>query len=189
MNWRYLLYLWQMNRPLPLLIVLLMLFSGAGWSFVHHGYAPRVRALEWRYEQQQQHTEQKQRIAARQAGPWVKFQRNGKDLQTLWKAIPPSAEFSGLIEELYGLAGDAGLDIAQVTYDPKPLKETALLHYQLGFSISGEYRQIKMFIYTLEQSPRILSIDEIALNGQQSEEKEAVRLNIRISTYFRRGAL
>jgi type IV pilus assembly protein PilO len=101
--------------------------------------------------------------------------------------IPPRSELSAFIKELFSYADSSKLEIKQINYQPAWDEELALLSYNLQFSVSGEYRQLKKFIHLLEGSERILIISDISLSGGEGrKEKNAeVSLRIQMKTFFR----
>ena len=84
------------------------------------------------------------------------------------------------------LAAKNDLDINQVQYSPKLLPDQGLLAYSLEFSVTGSYGEIKHFIFGLEQSPRLISIDQLGLSAAARPGRQRqVALSLRLTTYFR----
>jgi type IV pilus assembly protein PilO len=117
--------------------------------------------------------------------PASRFRQGQADLQRFRATIPPRQEFSELISDLYGLATKAGLSVDQVNYNPKILPQEGLLSYSLAFGVSGRYDQIKRFIHGLEQSSRLVVIDNISLSAANRPDKgQQVALQLALTTYF-----
>ena len=58
----------------------------------------------------------------------------------------------------------------------------------MSFTLEGRYRDIKQFVHLLEQSPRLISIGQIGLQGVGKEAADTnVRLQLTLETYFRGG--
>ena len=176
---------WRTNRTLPLLIAALLLLNLLLLLVGTRVVTPRVETLERRYIERQAQIRQALHRQEQLATPQERFQRNAGDLETFWAAIPPRSEFTALIQEVFSLAEDADLGIDRISYEPRVESERNLLRYALSFSVSGNYSQIKRFIYSLEQSSRIIALEELALSGRESSEGDAVSLRIRLSTYFK----
>jgi CBS domain-containing protein len=66
-------------------------------------------------------------------------------------------------------------------------QDNALLRYQLTFTVNGPYRAIKQFVHTLEQSPRLIIIQQVGLQGADQPGGSDVRLQLNLDTFFRPG--
>jgi len=115
------------------------------------------------------------------------FTQGEKDLVTFRDKIPPHRQFTGLIVELQNLADEAGLDLAQISYGHGREKDSDLLRYKLTFTLEGSYRDIKQFIHALEQSPRLIIIEQIGMQGVGQDSETDVRLQLSLETFFRAG--
>lgn len=182
---RLLLAAWRVNRLLPLLVLALLAGNLGlfGWTVI--SLSPRIDDLERRYLDRQALARQSEQESEQTLSPYRRYQQTEADLQTFQQAIAARSEFTGLLGELFTLAGEADLSIDRISYDPKQVEEDQLLRYGLVFSVGGDYGQIKQFIFSLEQSPRILAIEEITLAGSDAAKGGTVKLNIRLATYFR----
>jgi len=100
------------------------------------------------------------------------------------QSIPEYQEFTGLIEELLVLSGQARLNITQISYAIEDVKMSSLMKLKLNFSVAGEYEQVKKFIYSLEQSTRLMAINQVSL---QETNEQGVRLLLNLETYFHPG--
>lgn len=180
---RLIVAVWRTNRVFPLVIVGLLLLNVLVYLGISQYLAPRIAELEDRYIAAQDDARQAVHRREQLATPQQRYKKNEEDLQTFWQAIPPRGQFSELIREIFSLSGEAGLSIERISYEPK--MEGSMLRYALSFSVAGNYGQIKKFIYSLEQSPRILAIEELALSGKEASEGEPVNLRVRLSTYFK----
>ena len=116
------------------------------------------------------------------------FARGEKDLVAFRQRIPPHQEFTGLVVELQTLADEAGLELDQITYGHEWEKGSELLRYQLKFNLAGNYKEIKQFIHSLEQSPRLIVIDQVGLHGVGEKSETDVSLQLSLETFFRAGA-
>lgn len=118
--------------------------------------------------------------------PALLYAQGARDLVEFNGKIPPHREFTGLINELHQLAEEAGLDLTQVSYGHKEEKNN-LLRYTLGFGVAGEYAEVKQFIHALEQSPRLMLIEQINLTGADRDGGTEVRLQLSVATFFQGG--
>lgn len=110
-----------------------------------------------------------------------------RDLAVFREQVPPYPEFTGLVAELQGLAEEAGLDLPQISYQHERDKTADLLRCRLTFAVTGAYRDIKLFIHALEQSPRLFIIGQIGLQGVGVDTDTDVRLQLDLETFFRPG--
>ncbi|MEJ2699546.1 MAG: type 4a pilus biogenesis protein PilO, partial [Desulfuromonadales bacterium] len=67
-------------------------------------------------------------------------------------------------------------------------EEKGLLSDALSFTVTGKYEQVKKFIFSLEQSKRLIALEQISLSGGEQSGKEQVSLHLKLSTYFRTEA-
>lgn len=116
------------------------------------------------------------------------FARGAKDLAAFREKIPPYREFTRLIDELQGLADEAGLDLDRISYAHEQDKESDLLRSSLTFTLEGSYSSLKQFIHDLEQRPRLIVINEIGLQGSGQGSDTNVRLQLKLETFFRAEA-
>ena len=175
---------WRVSRAWPLLLISLLSLNAGLYAWINFRVSPEVSALERRYIDTQMRLRQAAQRQERLASPQERLRQAQTDLQTFRQAIPPGRDFTALIQEVFTLAENSGLSIERINYDPKNVTERDLLRYTLNFSVGGNYGQIKKFIAALEQSPRIIAIEEISLSGSEHAQGEAVSLRIRLSTYF-----
>jgi type IV pilus assembly protein PilO len=180
---------WRLNRRIPILIVGLILLNIAAYVVMSNVVAPRLDALERRYIERQSQVREVRltgQTGAAAGSPREIYRRGVEDLGQFRTAIPPRTEFTALIGEVFSLAGKAGLSIDRIGYDPKEVAGQELLRYTLDFSVSGDYGQIKRFVYSLEQSDRLIAIEELSLSGGEGKSKEGdVNLRVRLTTYFK----
>lgn len=177
---------WRFNRKYPLIILGLLLLNLAVYFLMVYLVTPWVGELERRFIEQQAQVRQTQQGLAALATPQTIFRRGQSDLQSFRDQVPLRSEFPALMSDLYLLARKAGLDIERITYDPKLLTEAELLRYGLVFAVAGDYGQVKKFVHSLEQSSRLIAIEEIALSAGENEQgKSSVLLRLRLSTYFK----
>ena len=174
--------LWLRHR-VGLIIVGLLLFTNIGVLIgLQHFLVPAVDAREQLLIRRQA----EMRSGTGSEAPAMIYAQGEKDLGEFEKRIPSHREFTGLIDELYGVAGETALDLSQINYSRKQEKD-GLLRYTLGFNLAGQYADIKKFVHLLEQSPRLMLIEQISLQGGGREGSNEVRLQLSVSTFFRAG--
>jgi type IV pilus assembly protein PilO len=147
--------------------------------------APRVAERKSHFLQRQAEVRQLLRNQGGAANtPEQAYVMAAGDLEKFQQTIPDYQEFTGLVEELLVLSSATGLNITTIGYNPVQLEESGLLKLELNFNLSGEYNQIKRFIHSLEQSPRLIAIKQIGLQGA---DDRGVNLRLNLETFFRSG--
>jgi type IV pilus assembly protein PilO len=180
---------WQAEKKLPLVVALLLLVNLGIFVGMRYYLLPQVEQLERVYIERQAAIRKGHAEERSPQEPQEDLWGAKNDLQVFWQAIPPRAELTVLIGELFMLADEAGLSINQINYDPKEVEGRPLLRYGLNFSVSGEYAQVKRFVYSLEQSERLIAIENVALSSAGEPEQGQVNLSLKLSTLFRMGEL
>lgn len=174
--------LWGGYRWLLLLLALLILANVAVALLLQLALVPTVTQRERLLitRQAEQHSD---------AGtsPVQQFIQGEQQLAAFQAKIPPHQEFTGLIVELQAMAGKAGLELDQVSYRHERDQNNGLLRYQLTFTVNGPYRAVKQFVHALEQSPRLIIIQQVGLQGSEQPGGTDVRLQLNLETFFRPG--
>jgi hypothetical protein len=176
--------LWSGHRVLLVGLGVLLLANVAFALFLQHYFVPTVNERE----QQLIRSQNELRGGGTGDSPAQLFAQGQKDLATFRERIPSHREFTKLIVELQDMADDSGLDLSRISYQHKEEKDSDLLRYSLSFSLVGSYRDIKTFIHALEQSPRLIIIGQIGLQGVGADNETDVRLQLNLETFFRTGA-
>lgn len=175
---------WRLNRSFPLLIGGLLLANIVAYAVITSVVSPRIDELERRYIDRQADMRYGRRSGEGTRTPAAIFRQGEADLGTFRSAIPAKTDYTALIGEIFSLAAAAGLDIGSVSYAPKEIPEEGLLRYALSFSVQGNYEQIKRFIFSLEQSGRLVAIENLSLGGGRTGET-GVELRLQLATFFR----
>lgn len=176
--------LWSGHRLLLGATVLLLLANLALGLTLQQYLVPTVNELEQRLIQNQSEL---RGSASKGMSPAQLFVQGEQDLAVFREKIPSHQEFTGLIVELQSLADEADLDLNQITYTHEQGKGSDLLRYKLSFTLEGSYLDIKQFVHTLEQSPRLIIIEQIGLQGVSQDIDTDVRLQLNLETFFRAG--
>jgi type IV pilus assembly protein PilO len=178
--------LWKSQRGLLILLGVLLVLNLLLFTALQQFIVPRVAEQEIRFLQEQSEVRQllhKQGATAK--SPEQFYVLATQDLAKFQQAVPDYQEFTSLIEELLVLSSRANLNITQISYRSEELPENLLLKFDLNFNVAGDYKQIKKFIHSLEQSVRLLAIKQISL---QSADNDGVSLRLSLETFFRPGS-
>jgi type IV pilus assembly protein PilO len=177
--------LWKSQRGTLQLLAVLLLMNLLAYVAIEQYFVPRVAEQESYFLQRQAEVRS---ILHNQGGastPEQLFVLASQDFSKFQQAVPDYQEFTGLIEELLVLASQARLNITQISYSSEELREAPLLKFSLSFNVTGEYEQLKKFIFSLEQSTRLLTIKQISL---QSADATGVNLRLNLETFFQAGS-
>jgi len=180
---------WEQSRGWLFAIFVLLLLSLALFIYQTQFVTPELDGLQMRQAALQKQLKVRQAKLSESGVPVSIVEQMEKDLLTFSGLIPEKQKFADFIGDLFYWADNAKLDIKQISYQPKIDKEGKYLNYGLGFSVHGNYQQIKKFIHLLENSKRILIINKIGLSGKQNKnDTSAVSLNIGLTTFFQEDA-
>ncbi len=184
MRWRELLeQLWKSQRGLLVLLGVLLVFNLLLFVVLEQTVVPKVAEQESRFLQRQTEVRQMMRNQGSAAiTPEQLFVQASQDIAKFQQAVPDYQEFTALIEELLILSNRARLNITQINYTSEELKQSPLLKFNLSFNVTGDYAQVKKFIHSLEQSVRLIKIEQISL---QNSDDNGVNLRLNLETFFR----
>jgi Tfp pilus assembly protein PilO len=112
-----------------------------------------------------------------------------KDLARFYQDVLP-ADLAGArrqtYEQLATLAREHNLVVARRTYRVDEDYKGRLERLGIAMELTGDYADMRDFIYDLETSPEFVTIEDVAL-GQATQESESLTLSLRLSTYYRGG--
>lgn len=185
MRWKELAeQLWKSQRGNLLLLAALLILNLLAYAAIEQLYVPKVAEQENFYLRRQAEVRDVLHNQGGAATPEQLFALASQDFSRFQQAVPDYQEFTGLIEELLVHSSRARLNITQISYSSEELKEAPLLKFSLNFNVTGEYEQIKKFIFSLEQSARLLTIKQISL---QEADDTGVNLRLNLETFFQTG--
>jgi hypothetical protein len=82
------------------------------------------------------------------------------------------------------LAEEANLDYARRNFSAKRERDSQLEHLDGTMNLTGEYRDVRRFIHTLETAPEFVVIKDVSL--AQGEKQDApLQLTLQLATYYR----
>ena len=119
---------------------------------------------------------------------------SGKDtadgeLKKFYGAVLPSdhSQARRILFKLPEMAASANLAMASGSSAPSQMRESPLGKITSDTRLSGQYRDIRKFIYDIETSPDFLILENVILSQGQDESGPLV-MNLRVATYYRAGA-
>ena len=85
------------------------------------------------------------------------------------------------------LAAQCDLRLERETSNPDELRDSQLVKFIYRAALSGEYRNIRRFIHSLEIAPEFLVLENVQLS-QDEQDNKALNVSVQIATYYRAGA-
>ena len=176
----FLIAVWSAHRYILIGLGSLLGLNILLFSLLYFGVAPKLSQTETELALLQQQLRRSDAVTPQQG-----YELGVKDYARFSALLPSLRNFSELIGDLYALAEQCNLEISQIGYTQKELPKSGILSYALKFSLTGTYDELKRFIYGLEESKRLVVIEQITLNAAKGEEGAAlVTLNLSLTTYF-----
>lgn len=171
---------WMTHRLLLIGLGGLFLLNILLFAFLYFVVAPKLSQTEREMALLQQQSRRSDVVAPQQA-----YEQGTKDYERFRILLPSLRNFSELIGDLYSLAEKCNLEISQIGYTQKEIPDSGLLAYALKFSLVGTYDELKRFVHGLEESKRLVVIEQMTLNAAKGEEDDAlVSLSLSLTTYF-----
>jgi Tfp pilus assembly protein PilO len=113
-------------------------------------------------------------------------------LQTFYKEDLPAD--SGIARKLTytrlaQLAKQANVKLEHGTNVVKHEKGSELSKLTTTYTLTGDYRDVRRFIYSLETAPEFIVLENVSLTASSGEQQQAraLAMNLEIATYFRSG--
>jgi hypothetical protein len=134
-------------------------------------------------------------IHARQDYQSAKATVSGKQqadaaLQKFYTDVLPTDQGSArrlTYTRLAQLAREANVRLEHGNNVVKPLKNSRLSKFTTTYTLTGDYRDVRKFIYSLETAPEFIVLENIGLSSSIGEEQQlrSLAMTLDIATYFR----
>ncbi len=111
------------------------------------------------------------------------------ELQKFYKdVLPPDYSAARRITflKIAQLAQQVNLRLERRNYDESQESGSELAKLTTTAILSGDYRDIRRFIYALETSPEFLVVENVALS-QGAERERRLTVTVQMATYYRAG--
>jgi type IV pilus assembly protein PilO len=168
---------------MPIVVALALLDLGCVGYLLSAAGRSR-QALKREYSQMRDQLAAKQQEVLPTRGMDQKLVQASKDIDSFYDHRLP-ARYSAISDELGKIAADTGVHYSGVKYDEKDAPIGGLRKLSIEIALSGDYLQEVKFINALERDPMFFLVDGITLGEQQGN----VRLQLKLETYLRSGAL
>ncbi len=83
------------------------------------------------------------------------------------------------------LAKEANLRVTRQTFDHAQIRESSLSRFTDTAVLTGEYSEIRRFIYQLETRPEFVVIENVDLSQNANETSRGITVTLQIATYYR----
>lgn len=113
-------------------------------------------------------------------------------LQKFYKDVLPTTQSAArtlTYTRLAQLAEQSNVRLEQGANSIEPLKGSTLSKFTTNYTLTGDYRNVRKFIYALETMPEFIVLENIALTapGEQAVAGRTLGMRLEIATYFRSG--
>jgi len=112
-------------------------------------------------------------------------------LLTFYKDVLPgdaAAARKLTFTRLAQLAKQANVQLEHGTNTQTHLKGSQLSKLTTSYTLTGDYRDVRKFIYSLETAPEFIVLENVTLSSAQGEERaRGLSMDLDIATYFRSG--
>jgi hypothetical protein len=100
--------------------------------------------------------------------------------------LPPTASAAQRVTylRLAQLARDANVRLERGSNSIKREKNSTLSKVSTDYMLSGDYRDVRAFIYSLETAPEFVVLENVSLSSDQQAE-HTLSVQIDVATYFR----
>lgn len=104
--------------------------------------------------------------------------------------LPESTGYSIVTSDLYDTGKKAGLQIASLGFKQKEVEDRGMAEVNMDVAITGDYPSVVRFVNGLQRSQRLYILDSLALatDTQNKAPTGAIRVELRLRTYFRDSA-
>jgi Tfp pilus assembly protein PilO len=109
-------------------------------------------------------------------------------LRTFYQDVLPanaSAARGITYRRLSQLARESNLRLERGTNEPKREKDSNLEKITTTYTLSGDYRDVRRFIYALETSPEFMVLENVALTAPNDERERGLSVRLDVATYYR----
>jgi Tfp pilus assembly protein PilO len=145
--------------------------------------------------EQEERAAREQLVRARQDYNTAKATVTGKQqadvaLKKFYKdVLPPDQSVAQRLTytRLSQLAKQANVKLEHGTNEISREKGSGLSKLTTRYTLVGEYRDVRRFIYSLETAPEFLVLENIALSSNADAQSRGVAMTLDIATYFRSG--
>lgn len=166
--------------------LLFFLANATAYVVYRFGFADRVESLDASLEAKQNELAPLAAERAHLERLIQRSQRNDVEMRRLYdeRFSTRSQSLSRINAEVRQLARTAGLNPRSINYSEDKIEPYGLVKRTFSFSVEGTYLELRKFLNLLEISESFLTLEEVNLAGEESEQGTELRIRLQLSTLF-----
>jgi Tfp pilus assembly protein PilO len=175
------------HRRIVLPLVIALAVNVLVYLLVVYPLSQRVANVEQRNQQAGQALKAAQADFAQANGTLTGKDRATTELATFYKEVLPQSLSGarGLTQlRLRQLARESDLKFIRDQYQEEEVRDSTLNRLRITMVLTGDYEDVRAFIYQLETSKEFVVIDNVELAGDSSDGNTQM-VTLEMSTYFR----
>jgi type IV pilus assembly protein PilO len=180
------------KRHLIVPLVLAVIANALLYAVVVFPLGHQVRSAEAEAQVQREHLN-RARLDAKTAKATVTGKQQADSaLQTFYKDVLPVHQAIArklTYTRLAQLAKQANVKLEHGTNAVTREKGSELSKLTTTYTLTGDYRDVRRFIYSLETAPEFIILENVSLTSSSGEQQQnrGLSMNLEIATYFRSG--
>ena len=175
------------HRRLVIGLVVMLVVNAVVYAFVVYPLAQRVANVAVRDRSAVQELTDARTDQAQASGTLTGTSKASAELATFYKDVLPH-DLAGARRLTYlrlaQLARESNLEFQRASYAPVAEKSSTLTRLQIQMVLSGNYSDMRTFIYQLETAPEFVVIDNVQL-AQGADASGELVVTLDLSTYYR----
>jgi len=109
---------------------------------------------------------------------------NSDKISTFKNNLPEEKDMLNTISQISKTAAQLNLNMPGVHYSPEKNTKNGFKNITFTFSVEGDYRNIRKFIYKIETLRKLIFIESLNIR-KASAEKETIIIDIQVSAFFK----
>ena len=114
----------------------------------------------------------------------ILYKKTINDLNQFKALLLDQHEFSKIVDYLSLTAKKQKISIPSISYHQEKIEKEGFKKVSISFTVEGHYKDIKRFIYNLEDAKDFLIIEDLGL-ARSGRGSDPIKLQIKIATYLR----
>lgn len=128
-------------------------------------------------------------LLKRQISTFENIDKAEENIASFFSILNHKEAFPGIIDYISDLGNTHKVQIPSIQYDMRTVKRLDMTHVDIRFSVLGNYRDIRYFLYDLENSHFFLVIDDISISSHSQKvrgvkDAQQASMNIKVAAYF-----
>ena len=132
-------------------------------------------------------------VAARQTREALRLAR--QDHQSARALVTGKAQADVELQKFYKdvlprvaqIARQANVRHQRIASEPSKEKGSDLNKLTSVFVLTGDYRDVRRFLYALETAPEFLVLEHVALQSGEQQRERGLSVQLQVATYYRAG--